>query len=246
MVHRAKNWLPIRGILLDVDGTLYRQMLLRVCMLLEILGSFCFRPKTTWQVIHIIRIFRKTRESLRNEREADYSLERIQYELVALKIKLPVHFVREVINEWMFVRPIKYMRSCKRRGALNFLNWCYENSIKIGAFSDYPTQEKLTALGLNQWFDLHLCSTDQEINSFKPSSKGLLAALNKWKLKPVEVIYVGDREDVDGAAAMKAGMRFIKVGNKKGQAWVTVKDFKELLNYRHHFKGKKHDSFRRS
>ena len=237
MDHRTKNSLPIRGILLDVDGTLYRQPLLRIYIAIELLLSFCVHPKTTWQVIHIIRIFRKIRESLRDEGKTNYSLEHLQYELVASQKKCSVNFVRKIINEWMFIRPIKYMRFCKRRGALKFLNWCSEKGIKIGAYSDYPTQEKLTALGLNQLFDLHLCSTDREINSFKPSSKGLLVALNKWKLKPVEVIYVGDREDVDGTAAMNAKMQFIKVGEKKDSAWMTVKNFKDLLNHMHHLKG---------
>ena len=73
-------------------------------------------------------------------------------------------------------------------------------------FSDYPSGEKLEALGLDKRLSLTLCATDPEINAFKPHPRGFLRACELWDLDPAEVLYIGDRPEVDAVGAAAAGM----------------------------------------
>ena len=83
--------------------------------------------------------------------------------------------------------------------------------------SDYPTDAKLEALGVAPHFSLRLCTTDTSINAFKPHPRGFLLACGQWGLDPQEVLYVGDRPEIDGAGAAAAGTRCVIVG--RGGAW---------------------------
>ena len=78
-------------------------------------------------------------------------------------------------------------------GAATFFAEAQRRGIKLGVFSDYPAQEKLKALGLDSYVRLVLCSTDKEINAFKPHPRGYLRACEQWGLQPQEVLYIGDR-----------------------------------------------------
>ena len=119
--------------------------------------------------------------------------------------------VRRIVEEWIYHRPLKYLKWCRRRGAGTFFADVQRRGIKIGVFSDYPAQEKLKALELDSYVHLVLCSTDKEINAFKPHPRGYLRACEQWGLQPHEVLYVGDRPEVDAKGAAAAGMPCIIV-----------------------------------
>ena len=66
-----------------------------------------------------------------------------------------------------------------------------------------------------------LCATDPEINAFKPYPKGFLHACTLWGLRPEEVLYVGDRPEVDAVGALNAGMPCVILApwpRQKGQS----------------------------
>jgi len=71
--------------------------------------------------------------------------------------------------------------------------------------SDYPAHAKLDALGIARYFELVLSATDPDVAAFKPSPAGLMVACQRWKLDRGDVLYVGDRLDVDADAAAAAG-----------------------------------------
>jgi phosphoglycolate phosphatase/putative hydrolase of the HAD superfamily len=111
-----------------------------------------------------------------------------------------------MVTEWLYQRPLKYLRLCRRRGLEAFLTFLESKGIQAGVFSDYPVLDKLLALGLARRMSLVLCATDSEINAFKPHPKGFLHACAVWGLSPEEVLYIGDRPEVDGCGAANAGM----------------------------------------
>jgi FMN phosphatase YigB (HAD superfamily) len=81
-----------------------------------------------------------------------------------------------------------------------------DRGIHIGVFSDYPVVEKVARLGLSHWISVALCATDAEIGAFKPHPAGFFRACAVWGLAPEEVLYVGDRPEVDAVGASRAGM----------------------------------------
>jgi HAD superfamily hydrolase (TIGR01549 family) len=120
--------------------------------------------------------------------------------------------IESVVVEWIHQRPLKYLRFCRRRGIEAFLTFLESKGIQVGVFSDYPVLDKLQALGLAGRMSLRLCATDPEINAFKPHPTGFLHACALWGLPPEEVLYIGDRLEVDAVGAANAGMPCVLVG----------------------------------
>jgi len=225
------NWPQAAGVLLDVDGTLYRQPPLRARMMLELFKFILGHPVQGLKTAYLLREFRANRESLRGTLSPQGPLEQIQYEQVATRMKVPVTLVRDTVEEWIMLKPLKHLRMYRRQGIESFLEQCRDNDIRIGAFSDYPSSQKLEAMGISSWFNLNLCSTDPEINIFKPSPEGILLACRIWELAPEELLYIGDRAEIDGATATAAGAQFVLVGHRRNTTNIVVRDFRDLANF---------------
>lgn len=202
---------PIRAVLLDIDGTLYHQQSLRGLMAFELstvpfaLGSI----RKALRVWRILKCFREGREALRTMEDPSTPLVNMQYSLVAEQVGVTPSEVEIVVREWMFRRPLKYLRICRRRAMKEFFQLAADRGLRTGVFSDYPVREKLQGLGIHAPLTVELCATDPEINAFKPNPKGFLYACHLWNLDPREVLYVGDRYDVDACGAKAAGMPYV-------------------------------------
>lgn len=199
---------PIRAVLLDLDGTLYHQESLRGLMAFElstvplVLGSI----REALRVWRILKCFREGREALRVVEDPSVSLVSLQYSLVAEQVCVTPKEVEMVVRQWMFRSPLKYLKICRRRGMMEFFQFAADRGLRTGVFSDYPVREKLQGLGLHAPLTVELCATDPNINAFKPNPKGFLHACKLWNLEPGEVLYVGDRFEVDACGAKAAGM----------------------------------------
>ncbi len=193
--------------LFDVDGTLYHQAPLRLCMGLELavlpLRSSPASARRTWSAISA---FRRVREELRDPGVAEAPLARLQFERAAERVGMEVDEVEAVVSEWIFRRPLRYLRRCRRAGIESLLDALAARGVPAGVFSDYPAREKLEALGLSDRISLVACATDAEINAFKPDPRGFAWCCERWGLEPSRVLYVGDRVEVDARGAANAGM----------------------------------------
>ena len=76
----------------------------------------------------------------------------------------------------------------------------------MGVYSDYQAKYKIWGLGLQNIMPIVVCSEDPDVMSFKPGTRGFEVAAVKMGLAPEQVVYIGDREDVDAVGAFKAGM----------------------------------------
>jgi FMN phosphatase YigB (HAD superfamily) len=199
----------VRGVLLDVDGTLYHQFPIRVLMAAELM-SLPIRcrswsdSKAVWKAM---RCFRKVREQLREIGRPEDALEHIQYQETARKLGCQPNDIRILVEEWIHRRPLKYLKLCARRGVKDFFLYLADRGVRIGVFSDYPVCEKLQAMGLFDFVSVALCSTDPDVNAFKPHKSGFQQACRLWGLDPAEVLYIGDRENVDAVGATGAGLQ---------------------------------------
>ena len=208
---------PIRGVLLDVDGTLYHQWPLRAIMALQ-LARMAARERSLFkaaQTVRVIQTFRRMREQLRDY-DGSARLSEVQFEEPARAIGVTVEEVREVVQTWIYRQPLPYLGRCRRAGVETFLSAIIRAGVTVGVFSDYPGEEKLDALGLPKSISPVICSTDAEINRFKPDPRGFLKACEIWGLNPAEVVYVGDRHEVDATGARAAGMSCFILGTSRG------------------------------
>jgi len=209
---------PVRGILLDVDGTLYHQNTLRRFMVLELSALPLVKGSSAATIWKTVRAFRRIREELRDLGAPPESLAELQYVQTAKEINIDPLIVEQIIAEWIFQRPLKYLKLCRRRGIEAFFTFLRKGNVPVGIFSDYPVCEKLEALGLSTGIGPTLCATDSDINAFKPHPKGFLRASAIWGLPPEQILYVGDRAEIDAVGAAAAGMPCAILGVSVGRS----------------------------
>ena len=141
---------PTRGVLFDLDGTLYHQSRLRALMALE-LGSRPWlgrSPASVRRLWRVLRVFRHVREELRELGRPAESLDDLQYTVAAERAGVGANEVRQAVVEWILERPLRYMRVTRRRELEAVFGRLHREGLKIGVFSDYPVREKLQALGV--------------------------------------------------------------------------------------------------
>ena len=196
------NWPDIEAVVFDVDGTLYNQPLLRRKMALDLVRGCLFSPRG-WLELRIIREFRRTRARLAGQ-EVN-GLARAQYVICAELLGVDPETVEKTIEKWMYQAPLRHLMRSRFKGVREFFELLRQNKIKIGVFSDYPAREKLAALDLHP--DAALSAVDPMVDRLKPDPKGLLMIADQLGVPTSKCIYIGDRDDLDGVAAQKAGMR---------------------------------------
>lgn len=92
----------------------------------------------------------------------------------------------------------------------------------------HQVERKLTHLGLDcHDFEPRIYCYDQ--GWVKPEPAPFLAAMESLNLKPEEIVYVGDREDVDIEGAKAVGMKTIMVG---GQSALADQNVSEIYGLR--------------
>jgi HAD superfamily hydrolase (TIGR01509 family) len=212
-----------RAVLFDLDGTLYHQLPVRALMAAELVTEAAltgvglrdsgFDQTNPGRAIRTLRTFRHVREELRGLGCPADSLDALQFEWTAERCDEPVAFVANLVNEWMFRRPLKYIAHFRRAAVVELVTRLRARNVGLGVLSDYPVSEKLAALELTDVFPVTLCTSDPVINAFKPHPKGFLIACERFGLQPHEVAYVGDRPDVDATGARAAGMDCYLVGS---------------------------------
>jgi HAD superfamily hydrolase (TIGR01549 family) len=201
----------IRAVLFDLDGTLYRQRPVRALMALELLTLPLSRPLRAPQLWRALSAYRAAQETLRSD-TVGAAIGVAQLDAAATASRLPKGDVQALVDEWMFHRPLKYVRRWRAAGIEGLLDDLRRADVKAGILSDYPVDSKLQALGLAERFSPVLCATDVEVGAFKPHPRGFLRACRIWRLPPADVLMVGDRVDVDAAGAAAAGMPCVIVG----------------------------------
>lgn len=198
------DYSKFRAVIFDVDGTLYNQRSLRSKMALEMLAFLFLKPSHMKELI-IVREFRKLREKFVQREEV--SLLEAQYRWVSVSLNIDHCIVKSVVDNWILVRPLKHLISCRPPGLFELFERIKRKEIKLGVFSDHPPEEKLSALKLEA--DLSACALDAEINRFKPNPAGLLHLCDKFGVAPSETLHIGDREDRDHLAARSCGAHSI-------------------------------------
>ena len=103
---------PIRAALFDIDGTLYHQLPVRLCMAAEMALHFTAigAPLALRRQAATLLAFRKVREELRALGHTALSLADLQYEEAAARTAVAPGDVRRLVEEWMLDRPNKYLR----------------------------------------------------------------------------------------------------------------------------------------
>lgn len=200
------------AVLFDLDGTLYRLGPMRRRMMFELTRWGLGHPLAFPRLMGALREFRSAREELRGFAEDGQALAEVQYELPAGRLGMSPEELQGLVEEWMFARPLPFLAQSAWPGLRDVLLELRGAGKRLGVFSDYAPDQKLEALGVRDLFDVTLAATDPAVNRFKPDPRGFIVGAERLGVAPGEAVYVGDREDVDGAGAAAAGMSHVMVG----------------------------------
>jgi HAD superfamily hydrolase (TIGR01509 family) len=197
----------LKAVLFDVDGTLYRQGPLRRAMLLRLLRFSATRPFEGLRTFRVLQAYRHAQEHLRGADQTDLGdLATAQIKVACERTNGDAASVAASVERWMEREPLPHLAPCIHAGLVDFLEACQARGLRLAALSDYPAEAKLRALGIADRFELVLCAQAPEIGVFKPHPRGLQVALERLGAERHECLYVGDRADVDAAAADAAGI----------------------------------------
>lgn len=195
------EWRDVKAVIFDVDGTLYTQAKLRRRMLFDLLGYYGMRPWRLREML-VLHHFRAERE--KRAGSACTNLEQMQYVWCAQASGATVAEIRQLVERWMFRHPNQYLATCRYPGTQEFFSALRHHGIRIGIYSDYDAHDKLAALGLQA--DSIVSSTDPAVDHLKPAPQGLLHVCRQLGLTPAECLFIGDRPELDGLCAERAGM----------------------------------------
>lgn len=204
----------IKAFIFDVDGTLYQQGKLHKLIIIRIIKYFFTNPVSAIEAIVSILSYRYSLEKLRSMQSIDGLLTDKQLEIASDACFLKIKKIKHHIVRWMEIEPFDLFHKVKYPFSDSFFNEAKKRGYKLAVLSDYPINNKLVALGWDYLFDIGISSQDININKLKPNPYGMNHIINMFGLTPEEVIYVGDRYDIDTETAYNAGVECIIIGNK--------------------------------
>lgn len=100
-----------------------------------------------------------------------------------------------------------------RPEALALIEECKARGLKMAIYSDYGSvEDKLTALGIDQ-SQFALLVSAPELGALKPSKPCAEKVLQLLHADPKTTLFVGDRDEKDGASARAVGAQFLLMGD---------------------------------
>ncbi|HED65880.1 MAG TPA: HAD family hydrolase [Planctomycetes bacterium] len=194
--------------LVDLDGTLYHPLPVKLAMAADLAVAGLRQAR-------ILQTFRSYHEKVRllaDESDAGRSPFRLQVELAAQELALHPDTVEALVWKWMVHRPGPWLRRFRRRALLAEIDRYHAAGGRTALVSDYPAGEKLAAMGITELFDEVVASGEPGGPlRLKPHPEGFLRAADLLSVPPAACLVIGDRDDADGEAARRAGMRFRKI-----------------------------------
>jgi HAD superfamily hydrolase (TIGR01549 family) len=220
----------LQAICFDVDGTLYLQRQLRLMMLWRLLSRNISNPRQAFETFRIIAVFREAQETLRTA-AMPCDVAAAQLDLTCRLTGITREKVASCTATWFDQEPLPLLRRCMRPGLKEFLETAKVRGIKLAVLSDYPAEPKLRALEIRQFFDVVVSAQDTGIGYFKPNPAGLNLVTRELKVEKSDMLYVGDREEVDAEVADRAGVPAAIIGQSHSvtnRSCVRVRTFREL------------------
>jgi HAD superfamily hydrolase (TIGR01549 family) len=192
--------------LIDLDGTLYRPLGVKIAMGIQL----ALRGRGA---LRTVRAFRAELERVRCD-ETKHGLDPFQHQLcrAAACTGIDAQMLEATVTEWMFHRPRPWLRLFRRRSLLAEIATFRLAGGRTGLVSDYPAMIKLQALNAAHLFDVVVASGEPGgPPRLKPAPDGFLLAAERLGAAPADCLVIGDRLDTDGEAARRAGMAFRKI-----------------------------------
>ena len=199
-----KKYYEYKVWIFDLDGTLYKQLPVRVEMAMRLIMHYMIRPFKLRELL-MLRQYRKMREKPAN----DSNFHQQQIQEMSQRYNMSTDEVSRVIDYWLIKRPLNVLKRWQRAKVLSTIRKHQTQGTTIIVYSDYPVADKLHALNLQA--DYEFWSNDDLIKCMKPNPQGLQNIIKHLKLNPQDILYVGDRNDKDGKCSESVGIDYLDI-----------------------------------
>lgn len=212
----------MRGVIFDLDQTLYRLGAVKLRMTLRLLGSLGVLRQLSFARGQVRHRTYAGREALMGE----------LYRILGERSGLSASRAGEWFQERFMGQFVEMLAASgrPRPGAKELLESLATSGVKTAVLSDFGhIVERLEALGMDPGlFDALVASEEHGV--LKPSPKPVLAIAREWGVPPEDILIVGDRADLDEECARSAGAKFIGVSDRAGDSRVGYLDWKTASN----------------
>lgn len=222
----------VRVVVFDVDGTLYRQGPVRRAMALRLLRAHLVRPVAGARTFRVLASYRSAQERMRADGFRG-DVAGAQIALAAERSGATTSVVERDVRAWLETSPLDVVARHARSGLVDVLDALQGRGCRLSVVSDYPADAKLSALGIADRFEAVISAQDTDVGAFKPQPRGIEVALERLNEVPEHALFVGDRPEVDAAAANAAGVPCVIVGGSNrasGESFLHVKSFSHLCS----------------
>jgi HAD superfamily hydrolase (TIGR01549 family) len=216
----------IRGILFDLDGTLYHM-------------KWFMKPALTLRLMPDPLILPRYMSIRKRHAGIDYGNARQLLEALAgdLAAAHKRRYSEEAMLDWIqrrfyaaFVKTMPLLRG-SRQGLTEIVSALKDSDVRLGVLSDFDfVDQRLEGLRIpTELFDTR--TSTESYGCLKPAPRSFLDIARAWDVSPESVLVIGDRTDTDGAAASACGMQFlcIKDGATKNPDAMSWKDASMVL-----------------
>ena len=198
--------MKIKVVCFDIDGTMYPKWMTNWKLVRSLFPSL----RLALQNQRFRRYIREHQEELTvppsrdgfRRRQALWFLGSDEHQISEGRIEEVQRRVEhQFYNQWRHVfsrlRPFRHLREA--------LTALHDQGVKVAALSDFPIEQKLVALGVDDLIDWSACT--EESGYLKPHPSPFLMVCSALAVPCDEVLYVGDsyHKDIEGAA--QVGMR---------------------------------------
>jgi putative hydrolase of the HAD superfamily len=220
----------IEAVVFDVDGTLYEQSRLRRAMLRRLVRAYALHPLRGRKVARVISAYRRAQEELRACTSDEPA--RQQATVASSRTGVPTDEVERIAARWLHHEPLQLLARFRRTGLVETLDALRSDGVRLGVVSDYPAEDKLTAMGIRHFFEAVVSAQDPDVGEFKPSPRGLQVCLARLGVRAEHALYVGDRPETDAAAARSSAVSCVIIGSRAhrdASDHASITTFSQLL-----------------
>ena len=221
----------IKGIAFDLDGTLYPNYRLNIRLIPFILKE--------WRLLsafgNVRKIIRKE-QSEGNLAQGDFYV--YQAEKLAKLLSVNSDNLKEKIDTMIYKGWEPLFKKIKLfKGVKETLAALKNAGFTLGLLSDFPPEMKIKYLGIDDIWDVILCS--EGCGAIKPHPLSFEKLAGAMSLPCEKILYVGNSRSYDVAGAAAAGMKtawiknpfFPGSGKKEPRPDFSFHKYRQLFNY---------------
>lgn len=194
----------VKGIIFDLDGTLYR-----MCWYMRPFLAIMLFP----DIMRLPR-FLKIRGTYAG---VELQSSEVLYKEIVKKLAPIEKTSEDVLLHWIdkrfykaFVNVMCFLKD-SRPHVNKTLQSLKQHGFKLAVLSDYDRiPERLDKLNIDKSV-FTIMTSSESFGALKPSPAPFKKIAAKWNLDPSEILVIGDRDDTDGEGARRAGMKFIHI-----------------------------------